>query len=49
MSKSSDDKKRDEVLKRMLQTKPTPQKKLKEELKTRRDAGEGPSRGRPKG
>lgn len=49
MSESPDDKERDEVLGRMLRTKPTPQKKLKENLKARREAGDAPKRGRPKG
>jgi hypothetical protein len=48
MAQSSDDKERDEVLRRMLAAKPTPQKKLKEEIKARRDAGDAPKRGRPK-
>jgi hypothetical protein len=32
----------------MLHTKPTPQKKLKDELKAKREMGEAPKRGRPK-
>ena len=48
MAQSSGDKERDAVLRRMLATKPTPQKELKDKIKARREAGDAPKRGRPK-